>query len=186
AELPATEEAVRKGQLSEVQSKEIASAASGSPASEKELLHVAGSEGMGTLKQACARVKAASSADEVARYDKIHRSRYLRHWSDASGALRLDARLTPDAGAKVIAALEPLKDKVFKEARKQGRRESYEAYAADALVSMAEHTRDCNHRPSRRAPGPSYASWSITKCSSGATKKPERFARSKEWGRYRR
>lgn len=153
AELPATEEAVRKGELSEVQSKEIASAASASPNSEEELLTVAESEGMATLRQRCARVRAAATPDENAHYDKIFRSRYLRHWSDVEGGFRFDGRLTPDAGAVVVAALEPFKEKVFKEARKQGRREPYDAYAADALVEMAKHTRACETNGSRKGPG---------------------------------
>jgi hypothetical protein len=153
AELPGTEAAVKSGKLSEVQSKEIASAAAASPSAEKELLEVARTEGVGTLKQQCARIKAAATPDEAQRYERIFKSRYLRHWSDAEGAFRLDARLTPDAGAKVVAALEPFKERVFKEARKQGRRESYDAYAADALVDMAQHTRDCHKTPSRKVPG---------------------------------
>lgn len=152
AELPATEEAVRGGRLSESQTKEIASAAAESPPAEKELLGVAAREGMATLKQRCARVKAAAGKDERARYDAIRRRRYLRHWCDAEGAFRLDARLTPDAGAVVVAALEPFKERVFTTARKQGRREPYDAYAADALVAMAEHARTCDHTPSRKAP----------------------------------
>lgn len=153
AELPSTEQAVRKGQLSEVQSKEIASAATASPASERELLQVAQVEGVATLRQRCARVRAAANTDEEARYEKIHEARYLRHWSDAEGAFRLEGRFTPDAGAVVVAALEPFKEKVFSAARKEGRRERYDAYAADALVNMAKHARDCKDKPSRRSPG---------------------------------
>ena len=153
AELPATEKAVRTGKLSEVQAKEIASAAAADPSSEQKLLGVASSDGVATLREQCARVKAAATNDENGRYNKIHRSRYLRHWSDAEGAFRLDARLTPDAGAVVVAALERLKDKIFKEARKQGRREPYNAYAADALVEMAKHARTSNASGSRRSPG---------------------------------
>jgi hypothetical protein len=153
AELPQAEQAVRKGRLSETQSREIASAAAASPSAEKELLEVAQTEGVGTLRQHCARVKAAATPDETQRYEKIFKSRYLRHWSEAEGAFRLDARLTPDTGALVVAALEPFKERVFKQARKQGRRESYDAYAVDALVEMAKHTRDCHKTPSRKNPG---------------------------------
>jgi hypothetical protein len=71
---------------------------------------------------------------------------------DAQGGFRLDARLTPDAGAVVVAALEPYKERVFKVARKQGRREPYDAYAADALVAMAKDARAGGKR-SRKAPG---------------------------------
>jgi hypothetical protein len=46
--------------------------------------------------------------------------------------------MTPDQGAKVVAGIEPHLRRVFQEARRAGRRESSEAYAADALVSLAE------------------------------------------------
>ncbi len=154
AELPATESAVRAGKLSEVQAKEIASAAAASPTAEHELLGVAEKEGVQTLRERCAQVRAAAVPDELAHYDKIHRSRYLRHWSDAEGAFRLEGRLTPDAGAVVVAALEPYKERIFAEARKQGRRESYDAYAADALVEVARHARSCKQQPAgMSAPG---------------------------------
>lgn len=152
AELPETDKAMRKGRLSEVQSKEVASAASASPKSEKELLGVAESEGIKTLRERCARVKASATNDEKERYVRIYKRRYLRHWCDQEGAFRLDARLTPDAGAQLIAALEPFKERVFREARKQDRKESYDAYAADALVEMADHVAGCDRTPKRRGP----------------------------------
>ena len=162
SELPATEAAVRRGKLSEAQSKEIASAASANPMAEKELLGIAHSEGMGTLKQQCARVKAASSKDEIDRYEKIRKSRYLRHWTNVDGAFRLDARLTPDAGAVVVAALEPFREKVFRGARKQGRRETYDCYAADALLDLAKHARDCKSERGATRRERSYGCWLIT------------------------
>lgn len=51
-----------------------------------------------------------------------------------------------------MAALEPFTESIFARARKQGRRESYEAYAADALVALAEHGRTCDEKPTRKAP----------------------------------
>jgi len=150
ADLPATEEAVRKGELSEVQTKEIASAAAADPSAEKQLLDVAQTEGMATLRQRCARVKAAATKDELDRYNRIHKSRYLRHWMDAQGGFRLEGRFTPDAGAQLVAALEPYKERVFKVARRQGRREPYDAYAADALVAMAK---DARAGGTKKAPG---------------------------------
>jgi len=138
AELPATDKAARAGRLSQVQVKEIASAAAASPAAEAGLLKAAEFEGMAGLRERCARVRAAASSDELDRHEAIRRSRYLRHWSDREGAFRLDGRLTPDAGAAVLAALEPYKRHIFSGARKQGRREPYDAYAADALVAMAK------------------------------------------------
>jgi Domain of unknown function (DUF222)/HNH endonuclease len=92
-------------------------------------------------------VRAAASGDEVGRYDAIRRRRRLRHKTDPEGAFRLDAVLTPDAGASVLAALEPYHERIFADARTQGRREPYEAYAADALVAIATHARDCDADP---------------------------------------
>ncbi len=52
----------------------------------------------------------------------------------------------------VIAALEPYTERVFQAARAQGRREPHQAYAADALVELAEHTRACDDQPTSRTP----------------------------------
>jgi len=67
----------------------------------------------------------------------LHRSRYLRHWTGADGAFRLDLYATPEAGAAILAGLAPLRAQAFAEARAVGVRERAEAYAADALEAMA-------------------------------------------------
>lgn len=153
SDLPRTEKAMRAGRLSETQAKEIASAAAADPGSEKKLLEVASKESLVELKEACARVRAAALPDESARYQRIHARRRLRTWTDAEGAFRLDALLTPDAGAKVVAALEPIKERIFREARKQGRKESYEAYAADALVELGDAARGEGKGLAAKGPG---------------------------------
>ncbi|MBA3630885.1 MAG: HNH endonuclease, partial [Actinobacteria bacterium] len=56
------------------------------------------------------------------------------------------------AGAVVIAALEPYTERVFQAARSHGRREPHQAYAADALVELAEHARACDREPSSQGP----------------------------------
>ena len=153
AQLPATETALRSGELSEVQAKEVVSAAAASPSSEPELLAAVKSESVWELKERCARIKASARSVELDHYEAIRRRRRLRHFRDPDGAFHLDAVLTPDAGAVVIAALEPYTERVFRTARRQGRRESHEADAADALVELAEHARACDDEPSRRSPG---------------------------------
>jgi 5-methylcytosine-specific restriction endonuclease McrA len=75
--------------------------------------------------------------DQNEAYERIRRHRYLRHWSDAEGAFCLQARMTADDGARVLAGLAPHRERIFTEARAAGRREPSEAYAADALVAMA-------------------------------------------------
>jgi len=104
-DLPATDQALRAGQLSETQANQIASAAANAPSSESDLLKVAATEGVAALRERCAKIKATAGSNESARHEAIHRSRRLRHWTDPEGAFRLDAKLTCEAGAVVLAAL---------------------------------------------------------------------------------
>ncbi len=60
----------------------------------------------------------------------------MRHWSDPDGTFRLDARLTPDAGAKMLCALQGEADLRFHRARKNQELEPAGAYMADALVAL--------------------------------------------------
>ena len=135
---PDVEEAFKKGELSVSQAKEVASAALMDPSAVGELLGLAQSEGFENLRRRCAQVKAAQvqKADEDANQRRIHRSRRLRTWTDPDGTFRLDARLTKDAGARILCALKHESDKIFSDARRAGARETSEAYLADALVCL--------------------------------------------------
>jgi uncharacterized protein DUF222 len=135
-ELPETREAFSSGRLSEIQAREIGSAAV-DRRTERALIESARTQTLSALREECRKVRAAAVTDEAAEYERIRRSRYLRHWSDPDGAVRLDARLAPDAGAMVIAAIRARQDRIFADARRTGRRESSHAYAADALVELA-------------------------------------------------
>jgi hypothetical protein len=48
----------------------------------------------------------------------------------------LEGLFTPDAGAKLLAALKPTKTVIFDQARRQGLHERPDAYEADALVAL--------------------------------------------------
>jgi hypothetical protein len=135
--LPATEEAYRSGELAEARVKEVAVAAVANRKAEGELLEAARTSTVPSLKERCRRAVAEGMIDENGSYERIRKARYLRYWSDPDGAFRLQGRLTADDGARVLAGLEPHQNRIFHEARKQGRRETSEAYAADALVAMA-------------------------------------------------
>jgi len=116
----------------------IATAARDHPLAESELLTAAASHSFKALKERCAQVRAAatSTAEENARYLAVHAARYVRHWADPDGAFRLDAKLTPDAGAKLLSVLEVEADARFGQARKAQEQESPAAYRADALVAL--------------------------------------------------
>jgi len=116
-QLPATKEALVSGDLSERQ------------ASERESI--------AALREKCRDVAAAAAGDENAR-ERIRRSRYFRHWLETDGALRLDARLTADEGAPLLASIRHRADVLEAEAHRAGQVESAEAYAVDALASLAD------------------------------------------------
>lgn len=133
---PATREAFATGRLSESQAAEIAAAAEADPAAERSLLDIAASQTVAELREQCRGVRAAAIADEDSA-ERIRRGRFLRHWSDPDGAVRMDARLAPDDGARVVAVIRARAEQLMQEARRSGQRESVDAHAADALVGLA-------------------------------------------------
>jgi Domain of unknown function (DUF222) len=135
--LPATEAAVRRGELSRAQAEAIADAAAVNPAAEQSLLDAAPRSTVVDLRQQANRAKAAGDPDPSARHRRIHRQRRLRRFTDGEGAWNLQGRGTPDAGGVFNAALDPIIDEFFRTARRDGRRESREAYAFDALIELA-------------------------------------------------
>ncbi len=134
------DEALRKGQLSHARARQVADVLKVDPTSEDELVEAAKDprETNRQLQDRClrAKAKARSGEDTAAHYERIRKSRYLRHYTDGDGALRLEGLFTPDAGAKLIAALKPTRTAIFDEARAHGVRERPEAYEADALVAL--------------------------------------------------
>ena len=135
-DLPATREAFKAGTLSSFQAAEISRAAAEDPDAELSLLDVARTQTVAALRERCREVIAASTKDEDAD-ERIHRSRYVRHWLDADGAFRLDARLTADAGARLAARIDARSLALRDACRRAGSKERREAYAADALVELA-------------------------------------------------
>jgi hypothetical protein len=86
------------------------------------------------LRAECARAKAAAGADLEARRRRIQERRSLRDWTDAEGTWHLHMRHNPETGAQLMAALARARDRLFHQARTEGRRKPIEACAADALV----------------------------------------------------
>jgi uncharacterized protein DUF222/HNH endonuclease len=134
---PQTREAFVSGEISEIQAAQITEAAVADPASEQGLLELAARESVGALKERCREVKAAAFSDEDAA-QRIRDRRYCRHWADKDGAIRLDACLSPDDAAPLVAAIDRGAALMAEEAKRSGQREPLEAYAADALVALAK------------------------------------------------
>jgi len=135
--LPETAAAARRGELSPQQAAAITDAAGADPLAEADLLDRAKHGSLQGLKDHCARTKAAAGPDPEARRRRIHDGRYLRTYNDAEGAWNLHMRDNPEVGAEIMAALAPIRDRLFARARAEERREPLEAYAADALAEMA-------------------------------------------------
>lgn len=136
--LPETSAALRQGELSSAQLKVIAAAAATRPRAESALVQAAVTGSFSALKASAAQVRAGatSARDEQARYRAIAAARCVRHWVDPDGAFRLEAKLTPDAGAQVLSVLDHEADARFRAARRSAEYETPAAYRADALVAL--------------------------------------------------
>lgn len=136
-QLPATRAALCNGVVSAGQAREIAAAAAVDPTAEAELIDAAEYLTLKGLQNRARAVRAAAAFDEAQRVANVHKTRFLRHWLDPEGAFHLHARITPDAGAQVMAAVRSRAAFVADEAmRAKVEGESREAYDADALVAL--------------------------------------------------
>jgi len=130
--LPALDAAVRAGAVSAQQAAAIAGATDDN-AKAARLLDVAARSSLGELREECLRVKAASvNAEERAR--RIGAERRLRSWVDGEGAGNLAVRGPVEAIAEITAAIQPIRDRLFRGAEVE---EPSEAYGFDALVELA-------------------------------------------------
>ena len=135
--LPAVAAAARSGGLSAPQAAAVADAAVVDASAQARLVAQAGRSSLAELRAECARTKAAARPDAEARRAEIHARRHLRTWTDAGGAWNLHMVDNPEVGAAIMAALGPVRDRLFRAAGQEGRREASEAYAADALAELA-------------------------------------------------
>ena len=149
---PGLGDALRSGELSQTRAHTVAGVLKLDPDSEDELLKAAKdrTETNRQLADRCLRAKARarSAEDNRAAHERLRAARFLRHYTDGDGAFRLEGSFTPDAGARLLAALKPTRTVLFDEARRQGLREHPDAYGADALVALL--TGERQRRP--RAP----------------------------------
>ena len=84
----------------------------------------------------------AAATDDDERQRRAHRRRHFRHWVDVEGSFRFSGSLTPEAGAVLLAGLEPHRQAISRRAAesdkgRRRRRDCDAAVAADALVEMA-------------------------------------------------
>jgi hypothetical protein len=135
AEQPRLAEAVATGEVSVPQLAAIGEAVAVNPQATDRLLEVAQKQSLSELKEESRRLKAAGDRDAEARRLRIYAARSLRSWTDSEGVGNLKLAHTTEALAGVMAALAPIRDRLFTEARRAGRRERSDALDADALLA---------------------------------------------------
>jgi hypothetical protein len=140
---------LRAGRLSEGQAQVIVDAAGAAPGAEERLVDFAHHNSLRQLRLECRRVKTAT-VDGAEEHKAVHRTRQHRTWIGRDGAYCYAGRMTAEAGARIDAPLQQRKEQIFRAARREGRREPAEAYAADALLELVTEDRLVDSRPGRR------------------------------------
>jgi hypothetical protein len=148
---PELSSAARRGELSAAQTHAIAGAAEVDAAAAGRLIdHARQGGSLADLMDECSRTKAAAHPDLEARRRAIHARRTLKNWTDAEGVGHVGVSGPVEAVAEIMATIRPMADQIFRQARRDGRREPPTAYAFDALVQLV--TSSSPSAPRRPAP----------------------------------
>jgi hypothetical protein len=138
---PATMEALKNGDLSIPKARAVGKAEAADPDAGAELVERATSEGV-TVKEietdSARIVHAASGETEASRAERIRRNRSLRVGSNGDGSSWFHGIGPTTDIARLEAALKPILDDIFQDARQQGRREPVDAYTFDALMTLTD------------------------------------------------
>lgn len=136
-QLPATADAVRRGELSAKQVEAIAGAATVDSSAERRLLDRAQGATLRELQDDCRRTRAHADPDPEATARRAHARRSYRTWTDADGAAGHIHLSGPVATiARIDNAVRHRADKIFRSARCEGRREPADAYTFDAATEL--------------------------------------------------
>jgi hypothetical protein len=136
-DMPATADAVSRGELSLKEAAEVARGEADNPGSEKELVELAKDKGLGAVKEEVRkRALELKPAEDLA--TRQNRARYFRHWRDELGMVRFSGALPPTVGIGIANRIEAEAGRLRRAAGPEGRDVSFDAHAADALVKMLE------------------------------------------------
>jgi hypothetical protein len=141
---PATMDALRNGDLSIRKANAAGKAEAVDPDAGAELVERAKSDGVSVreIQEDSARIVHASSGEtEQDRAARIRRNRSLRIGSNGDGSSWAHVVGPTSDIARLEAALKPILDDIFIDARQDGRREPVDAYAFDALMALTERPR---------------------------------------------
>ena len=146
-DLPATAEALRDGKVSAAQAEAIAGAAAANPAAEEGLLAGAKQESLRETQDACRKAKAQADPDPEATARRIHARRSYRSWTDPDGVGHLHLSGPAATIKRIDNAVRHRADRIFRQARRDGRREPAEAYAFDATEELVTRTGNEDGKP---------------------------------------
>jgi hypothetical protein len=134
-------EALKNGDLSIPKARAVGKAEAADPDAGAELVERAASEGV-TVKEietdAARIVHAASGETEASRAERIRRNRSFRVGSNGDGSSWFHGIGPTTDIARLEAAIRPILDDIFQDARQQGRREPVDAYTYDALLTLTD------------------------------------------------
>ncbi len=136
--LDATTDTFKAGKLSRRQANAVATAAKADPSKESELLNRAAVEPVSGLEKKAREIRLAASPESVEeRHARARKERRVTTWDDGErGYGRWELPLADHA--VLVAELEARRKKIFRHANAEGRRESDQAYMADALLSLLD------------------------------------------------
>jgi hypothetical protein len=138
---PVTMEALRNGELSIPKARAVGKAEAADPDAGAELVERAASDGVTVreIEQDSARiVHAASGETETSRAVRIRRNRSFRVGSNGDGSSWFHGIGPTTDIARLEAAIRPILDDIFQDARQDGRREPVDAYTYDALLTLTD------------------------------------------------
>ena len=140
--VPEVAQAATAGELSVKQTEAIAGAAAVDPSAAGRLLDSAKRKGLRELQDECRATRTNADPDPEATRARIHAKRSYRTWTDADGTGHLHLSGPSDVIARVDNAVRHRCDRLFREARREGRREPGDAYAFDAAVELLTNAGD--------------------------------------------
>ncbi|HVC67879.1 MAG TPA: hypothetical protein VND44_09810, partial [Acidimicrobiales bacterium] len=112
-DLPGLAAVVRTGILSGPKVDELTSAAACDPTAEGALLAGADADPLHVVKERCQAVRAAAAAtDPAATLARIHAQRSFTTWTDAEGAFCFSGRDSAERGARLMARLVPVANRL--------------------------------------------------------------------------
>jgi hypothetical protein len=128
-------DAFKGGDISLDQAAEIARAEQARPESAAELLSVAHTEAFHVLRDKARRIK-LEAEQHRGLASRQHDARSARAHNDELGMIHINLAFEPHIGTPIVNRAEAEASRLFRKAKKEGRREPFERHLADAYAAM--------------------------------------------------